>query len=148
MSLVRLFESGVVDADADRVWSLLRDFTSGPKWAEEISACEMEDGARSDQVGAVRRMAFAFGPVARERLVALSDQDRFFDYTLLAPEELPFRDYLGRMQVLPITDSGQSLVTWTSSFTAADGDADAAAEMLGRAYRSGFAGIRKLLASG
>lgn len=148
MTVIRLLETGVINADADTVWTVLRDFTSAPKWTTEIVSSEMEDGASSSQVGGIRRMAFDFGAVARERLAALSDRERFFEYELLPPEELPVTEYLGKMQVIPIASSGQSLVMWRSSFGVADGDPEGAGLMLSQAYRSGIDGLGDYLANG
>ena len=145
--IFRLFESAVIAAPADAVWQIVRDFTSPPLWASEIIACEMEDAAGPSDIGAVRRMTFDFGATARERLAALSDAERWLEYELLPPEEVPFLGYEGRMQVVPITATDQSLMTWRSSFVAAPGGEDAAAG-LGKAYQSGMRGIARLLMSG
>lgn len=146
MTVIRLFESGIIDAEADAVWAVLRDFTSAPKWSKEVTVCIMENGASPSQVGGVRRMTFDFGAVALERLVALSDRERFFEYELLPPEELPFRGYLGKMQVVPLSSSGKSVVQWSSSFTVEDADPVEAGHHLSQAYRSSLEGLRNYLA--
>lgn len=147
MTVVRLMESGVLDAGADAVWAILRDFSSASKWSEEITGCEMEGGAAPSQVGGIRKMTFSFGPVARERLVALSDRERFFEYELLPPEELPFKGYLGKMQVTPINETDQCVVSWASSFTVTDGDPAEAERQLGGAYRLGLKGLEAFVKS-
>ena len=63
--------SSVVPADAETVWRVVRDFDGLPTWHPAISASELEDGARTDQVGAVRHLTLGDGGAVRERLVAL-----------------------------------------------------------------------------
>lgn len=130
----------MITAGADKVWQVLRNFTSAELWADEIVSCAMEGGAGLSEVGAVRRMTFDNGAVARERLLALSDRERFFEYELLPPEELPFEGYVGKMQVLPLSD-GRSVVIWSSSLTAADGNPGKASQFLSRAYQAGIAAL-------
>lgn len=140
MTVIRLQESGVINADADTTWQVLRDFTSAARWADEIVSCVMEGGAGVSEVGAIRCMTFDTGAVARERLAALSDRERFLEYELLPPEELPFRGYLGKMQVLPLWD-GRSVIIWSSSFTASGDNPGEAGEFLSQAYRAGIAAL-------
>lgn len=140
LTVIRLQESGVIAADADTAWQVLRDFTSAARWAGEIVSCVMEGGAGVSEVGAIRRMTFDTGAVARERLLALSDRERFFEYELLPPEELPFEGYLGKLQVLPLS-GGRSVVIWSSSLTATGGNPGEAGEFLSRAYQAGIAAL-------
>ena len=107
--------SAVLDAPAEQVWSLLRDFGAIGSWHPFLPPPSIEDGP-ADRVGAVR----VFGD-HRERLVALDDLER---RTLFAFEDsggLPVRDYVSSLRVRPAADG--SLVEWSASF-----DCDAADE--------------------
>ncbi|MGF1622411.1 MAG: SRPBCC family protein [Rhodomicrobiaceae bacterium] len=65
---------------------------------------------------------FESGNKLRERLIALSDHERYFRYALLPPTSLPIHDYSGKVQVLPITDGNRALVHWCGNFTIREGD--------------------------
>ena len=145
MIVARIFESALFDASADKVWAVVRDFSSPERWSAEILSSAMENDAPPDQVGGIRVMKFDFGASARERLTGLSEIDRRLDYELLPPEELPFKDYRGTMQVIPITQTGQSVMSWASSFGVAEGDLEATAEGLASTYQSGMASLAAML---
>lgn len=114
--------SGVLDADADTVWAGLRDFSGPAHWVRNIASSDIEGEHAIDQVGAVRRLVFESGNELRERLIALSDRERYFRYALLPPTSLPIHDYSGKVQVLPITDDNRALVHWCGTFTIREGD--------------------------
>ena len=145
MMSVKVFESGLVNVDADRTWALVRDFVAPPRYAPEITSCVMEDGGPADRVGAVRAMVFGGKITAREQLVALSERERFMEYAVLPPEELPVRSYLGRIQVVPVTETGKALITWSAHFEPVGMTPDEAVAWLSRTYRAGIGGMRDLL---
>lgn len=142
---VRIFESGLVNVGVDRAWALVRDFVAPPRYAPEITSCTMENDAPADRVGAVRIMVFDGKVTARERLESLSDTERVVEYALLPPEELPVRNYLGRLQVIPVTESGKALITWSARFEPEGMAPDDAVAWLSKTYRSGIGGMRELL---
>lgn len=117
----RPYASSVIDATADDVWALARDFGGLADWLPAIDTCEIEPGPPSPQVGAIRRLTNQAG-VIRERLVALDDGARSQTYEFV---ENPFgvRRYVATIRVAPVTDSGKAFVEWFAEF-----DADAAAE--------------------
>jgi len=122
--------SVVVDADADTVWHLIRDFNGLNTWFPALPGSVIEDGMSADQVGCVRR----FGDdadAAREKLMALDDVARSYTYTLLSG---PFkvRDYLATMRVTPVHDgSPRSLVEWSNTYECDPADADGLATTFG-----------------
>ena len=59
---------------------------------------------------------------ARETLLALDDEARSYTYTVIE-SPYPVRGYRATLAVTPVTDTGESLVTWSARF-----DCDAAAE--------------------
>jgi uncharacterized protein YndB with AHSA1/START domain len=123
--MTRVEYSTVIDAQADRVWSVIRDFGGLAQWFPFVSACVLEDGAAPDQVGAVRANTVQDG-VVREQLLEMSDQDRRIVYSVL-DGPVPTRDYVARLQVHPVTDGDRSFVFWSAEFEV-DGDAAAVAE--------------------
>jgi hypothetical protein len=123
--------SVVVDADADTIWALVRDFGGLHTWFPALPAGVIEDGLPPDRVGCVRR--FGDGEdAARERLSALDDVDRSYTYTLLSG---PFkvRDYLATLRVTPIHDGGapRSLVEWSNTYDCDPSEVDGLATTFG-----------------
>ena len=116
--------SVVVDADAGKVWDLVRDFGGPATWFPAVPAGVIEDGFQPDQVGCVRRFGEGDG-VPREKLTALDDVDRSYTYTLVSG---PFRvrDYLATLRVTPIHDGGPArcLVEWSNTYDCDPADAD------------------------
>src|SRR3954447_15152980 len=106
--------STIIQHPADRVWSAIRDF-GNYQWAGVVAATIIEDGKSGDAVGCVRR--FATGDrVMRQRLLAHSDHERCYTYTLCDPSPLPLRDYVATLRVIPVTDGDLALVQWSAIF--------------------------------
>lgn len=123
----KVVRSVVVDADADTVWQLVRDFNGLSSWTGNLPDSEIEDGLRPDQVGCVRGIGGA-----REQLVTLDDVTRSYRYTLLA---VPFQvsDYLATLRVTPVHDGGapRCLVEWSNTYDCDPADADDLAALFG-----------------
>ena len=133
--------STVVPADAEAVWRVVRDFDGLPTWHPGISASELEDGARTDQVGAVRHLTLADGGGVREQLVALDDRARRLTYSIL-DSPFPVRDYRSTIRVLPVTASGESVVTWSVLFDCDLDEADRLSTLFGRdVFGTGLSGL-------
>jgi hypothetical protein len=111
--MARVAISGRIDAPAERVWAVARDFAN-LEWVPDKSYLRV-DGRGP---GMVRTVAMGPGPRARERLDSVDDAGRCLEYSVLAPERasptppgaagapgaggpppFPVRDYHGRMQV-------------------------------------------------
>ncbi|HOQ53339.1 MAG TPA: SRPBCC family protein [Micropruina sp.] len=139
--MARSYYSTVVDAPADRVWSVVRDFNGlSTWWSSNVSESHIENGRTGDSVGAVR--SFAFGPDRiREHLLELSDQDRRCVYEFCPPPPFPVTGYVATLVVTPITDGDRSFVEWWAHFDCAADELDHwtrffAAEVFGPAVGS------------
>ena len=75
--MVKVYTSSVINAAADRVWSVIRDFNAMPKWHPGIAESRIEGNDPADKVGCIRNFTVKDGGRIRERLLALSD----FDYS-------------------------------------------------------------------
>ena len=117
----RPYASSVIDASADDVWALFRDFGGLAGWHPALDTCEIEPGPPSPQVGAVRKLTNPAGTF-RERLLALDDNARTQAYEFLE-SPFPVRRYLATIRVAPVTDTGKAFVEWYAEFDA-DGDAE------------------------
>ncbi|WP_192954805.1 SRPBCC family protein [Gallaecimonas mangrovi] len=120
--MTEVIASAIIDATPETVWASLRDFSGPALWVRNITSSDIEDGLAPDQVGAIRRLVFDTGSSIRERLIALSDHDRYFRYALLPTDDLPIKDYSGKVQVLPVTDGNRAMVHWCGNFTIRKGD--------------------------
>lgn len=121
----KTYQSTVVDAPADEVWSVLRDFHD-LSWAPDvIESCEALGAESGDEVGARRRLNGVFEETLRE----LSDRDRTLRYSIdegpspVSSDDVD--DYVGTVRVRPVTDRGASFVEWSSRW---DGNDEEAAE--------------------
>jgi hypothetical protein len=109
----RIVTSAVLDAPAQEVWELLRDFSAIGSWHPYLPEAKIEGGDPGDRVGAVRVFPAAGGH--RERLVALDDSDRSTRYAFEDTAGLPVRDYVSGLRVTPASPR-TSLVEWTADF--------------------------------
>ena len=133
--------SAVVPADPDIVWRVVRDFDGLPAWHPAISASELEGDARTDQVGAVRRLTLGDGGIVRESLVALDDRERRLTYAILE-SPFPVRDYRSTIRVHPVTSTGESFVAWSVLFDCDLADAERLSALFaGDVFGSGLSGL-------
>jgi hypothetical protein len=112
----KAYASTVIDAPADTVWAVIRDFNGLATWYGSVVArSRIEDGKAADQVGCVRDFHLQDGAHLRERLLAFSDADRFYTYNF---ETTPFdvQNYCATLRVTPVTDTSRSFVEWWTTF--------------------------------
>jgi len=109
----RIVTSTVLDASADEVWELLRDFSAIGSWHPYLPEAKIEAGDPGDRVGAVRVFPAAGGH--RERLVALDDAARSTRYAFEDSAGLAVRDYVSGLRVTSASET-MSLVEWTAEF--------------------------------
>lgn len=133
--MARSYYSTVLDHRAEEVWAVIRPFDHYG-WAGVPSETVIEDGKRSDEVSAVRRVSIG-DKVIRQALLAHSDVDRSYTYALLDPPPYPVRDYVATIRVTPVVESGSALVEWWATFDCAAEERD---RWTRHFEREGFAG--------
>lgn len=116
----RPYASSVIEASADDVWALLRDFGGLAAWHPALDTCEIEPGPPSPQPGAVRRLTNQAGTF-RERLLSVDDAARSLSYEFLE-SPFPVRRYVSTVRVAPVTDTGHAFAEWWAEFDADGGD--------------------------
>ena len=84
-----------ITAPVEAVWDVVRDFGSGPR---RMAPGYVTDSRRAD--AQTRLVTFANGTVARERLVAVDDEQRRVVYAIVGDTLRPDHDNAA-MQVLP-----------------------------------------------
>jgi hypothetical protein len=129
----RCYNSTIINAPTDKVWSTIRNFHD-VSWASgPIESCEAVGTLSGDQVGAQRRLNGAF----EETLIGVNDRDRSFTYQITeGPSPISSNEiasYYGEVRVLPVTDSGGTFVEWSSSWT---GTAGSVAEFCDPIYQA------------
>src|SRR5260370_586124 len=88
---VEVESSGIIDAPVERLWDLVSDFRNVAKWHPDVTGCRLESGS-GREAGSVRTVSLRNGISIRERLLAISSQDRFYTYSVIE-SPLPIRDH-------------------------------------------------------
>jgi Polyketide cyclase / dehydrase and lipid transport len=112
---VQVYVSSVIDAQIDKVWSVVRDFNALPKWHPAIAESSIEAGRESSDVGCIRSFALANGAKIREQLLALSDTQYRFAYAIIE-SDVGLLDYVAEMELHPVTDGDRTFVAWSANF--------------------------------
>lgn len=120
----RAFYSSVLNHPADRVWALVGDFNDYPRYIEGVTESVIEDGRRSDEIGAVRRFCYG-GFWIRQRLTAHSNAGRSMSYVGMEPFQFPAQDtpdvpapidYAGTLRLTPVIDGDRTFIEWFVEF--------------------------------
>ena len=114
-------ETKIIDAPAEKAWSVIREFSNVHTWHQDVVEVLSIDHGPGDRVGCLRRIRLRNEAIFVERLLALSDIERFYSYTVVEGPA-PVRDYVGTVRLTPVTLTSQTLVSWTSVFDPSQGD--------------------------
>ncbi len=139
--MAEVYVSGVVDVPVEEFWAYARDFNGHHEWHPIIAESEIEDGKPSDQIGCVRNFSLTNGGRLRERLLAMSDRERYFMYEIIV-SPMPIENYVATFQCKPITEGNATFVEWSASFDVARENLEAIREQVGQ--NTFAAGIRAL----
>jgi len=144
--MIKVYRSAIIHAAADKVWRLVRDFNSLPKWHPAIATSEIEGGRASDTVGCVRRFTRrSDGGLLRETLLSLADDTRTLTYNILV-SPMPVANYMAGMRFTPLTIGGETFAEWWAVFDVTSGPPKVTADDIGdNVFVVGFASINKLL---
>jgi NADPH:quinone reductase len=142
---VDIRRSTVIDAPADDLWSILRDFNSHSRWHPGVETSRIEGGETGDRIGAVRDFRLTDGSRIREQLLYLSDSKLSFGYCILeAPA--PLRDYVAHVRLRPVTGEDACLWEWRASFEPSATERDRLARFVrDDIIEAGFAAMRRFL---
>lgn len=144
--MARAYASTILDAPVEAVWDVVRDFNGLPNWNPAVAGSEIEDGLDSDVVGCVRRFWLRDGPMVRERLLSLSDRDYRFTYNFETPA-FPVKNYVARMQLMPVTDSNRTFAEWEAAFDEAPEDAGKYVEIISKGvFQGGWDALKPVVA--
>jgi len=139
---VKVYVSSVVDAPAERVWERIRDFNAMPKWHPGIADSRIEGNQPSDKVGCIRNFHTRDGGQIRERLLALSDYDFSFTYSILE-SPMGVSNYLATIRLVPITDGNRTFCEWTAEFDCDPAREAELRELIGqKVFKGGFDALK------
>jgi hypothetical protein len=142
--MVKVYQSSVIDAPADRVWGIVRDFNGLPRWVPAVADSRIEQSLPADKVGCIRNFTLRDGGNLREQLLALSDYDYAVTYSIIA-SPMGVRDYVATLKLTPVTDGNRTFAEWSAEFECEPGRAAALAEEIGMGvFRAGFDNLKRI----
>lgn len=128
---VHLSVSRVLTHAPETVWQRIRDFNGLPDWHPMIARSTLEDGKRSDQVGAVRSFYTHDGGHIREKLLALDDRHFTLAYSILE-SGMGVSDYVAEIRLQRISYDNSTLACWSAHFDCADDKAEELRQFIGQ----------------
>jgi len=128
-----------VEATADRVWDLFRDFGAVQRFSAGIEKVEVTGSG----IGAVRTLGLPGGTSLQERLEAFDDRGRRLQYAIVAGP-IPVSNYLATIEV---RDEGPQAcrIDWSSHFEPKGISDDQGRALIEGVYKGGIAGVKKAL---
>jgi hypothetical protein len=129
--MAKVYSSAVIPAAASAVWSIVRDFNALPKWTPFVAESRIEQNKPPDQIGCIRNFRLKDGGRIREQLLALSDYEMSFEYSILE-SPMGVENYLATFRLIPVTDSDYTFAEWTAEFDASTDREDDLVESIGR----------------
>ena len=143
--MIKVFVSAVIEATADEVWAVVRDFNDIPSWHPLVARSTIEGGRPSDAVGCIRSYHLTDGARVREQLLSLSDYNYSFSYAIIE-SGFDFNNFMAELKFTPVTDGNRTFGEWTAEFETAPGKENEIANFISRdIFQAGFDGLKKHL---
>jgi len=140
--MTHVYASSIIPAPVDAVWAVVRDFNALPAWHPAIADSRIEEGRPADQVGCVRAFRLKDGGFIREQLLALSDYDFTFTYSILE-SPMGVQNYVAVMKLSPVTDGNRCFAEWFADFDcAADREEELSGTIGGGVFQGGFEALK------
>jgi|DewCreStandDraft_4_1066084.scaffolds.fasta_scaffold46510_2 uncharacterized protein YndB with AHSA1/START domain len=144
--MIKVYTSSVIDAPADAVWRVVRDFNGLPNWHPAIADSRIEQGLPADQVGCVRNFRTRDGGTIREQLLALSDYDYQCTYSILE-SPMGVENYVATLKLTPITDGDRTFAEWSAEFDCAPNRERELTQRIGQGvFQGGFDALKQRFA--
>ena len=140
--MAKVYCSDIVPAPVSAVWAVVRDFNGLPGWTKFVAESRIEQGLAADRIGCIRNFRLTNGGRIRERLLALSDYDMSYSYSILE-SPMGVTNYVSTLRLIPVTEGDQTFAEWSAGFDAAP-DREAALEReIGRdVFAAGLASLK------
>jgi len=140
--MIQVYASTVIDAPAQRVWSVIRDFNALPQWHPLIAESRIEGSAPPDRVGCIRNFRTRDGGAIREQLLTLSDYDFECAYSILE-SPMGVENYVARLKLTPVTDGDRTFAEWSAEFDCAPERERELADLVGnQVFQGGLAALK------
>jgi len=147
---LHLVETVEIKAPLDKVWAVVKDFDSLPKWHPGFSGDVLVSGSNG-KVDTVRKLTIKDGPVVVERLTAYDEAGHSFRYRI-TESPLPITDYSSKITVRP-GKAGMTEVIWSGSWkrkntsdNPPEAESDAGTiKLIKGVYRGGLDNLKKML---
>ncbi len=144
--MVRVYTSSVIDAAAESVWDVVRDFNALSRWHPLIVDSRIENSQASDKVGCIREIRLRDGGRIREQLLTLSDFDYQCTYSILE-SPMPLANYIATLKLTPITDGNRAFAEWSAEFDCDEAQERELAENIGQSvFQAGFNALKQRFA--
>ena len=144
--MVRVYTSSVIDASAESVWEVVRDFNALSRWHPLIVDSRIENNQASDKVGCIREIRLRDGGRIREQLLTLSDFDYQCTYSILE-SPMPLTNYIATLKLTPITDGNRAFAEWSAEFDCDEAQERELAENIGQTvFQAGFNALKQRFA--
>jgi hypothetical protein len=143
--MIRVYTSSVIDAAADVVWAVIRDFNGLPRWTPFVAESRIEGGLPADKVGCVRNFQLKDGGIIREQLLTLSDYDYQCTYSIL-DSPMGVENYIATLKLTPVTDGNRTFAEWSAEFDCPADREKALAEQIGHGvFQTALANLKTLV---
>ncbi|SFK37998.1 SRPBCC family protein [Methylophaga sulfidovorans] len=130
-----------VNASPATVWKMVGNFNGLDVWHPVVVGSDLKSG-NNNEVDAERILSLGNGGTILEQLTAYSDSDNSYSYAILE-SPLPVKNYESTISVSD-DGKGKSIVSWSSTFDAADGvDDQAAIDAITGVYNAGLNQLQK-----
>ena len=138
----KVWTSRVINAPADNVWPIIRNFAAMGAWHGDISKMHMLKKHRSDKVSGVRDFYFGAGHL-NEELLHMNDVERSFSYRI-TKSQLPWINYVSGPRLWPVTKDNTTFAVWTGDWDAsAQDDLTLMPNTEMNVYQRGFAELER-----
>jgi len=140
--VIRVYTSSVLDAAADAVWRVVRDFNGLPAWHPLIVDSRIENAQPADKVGCVRAFRLRDGGFIREQLLSLSDYEYQCTYSILE-SPMPLANYVATLKLTPVTDGNRTFAEWSAEFDCDEVRERELAQSIGQGvFQAGFDALK------
>ena len=140
--MVKVYTSSVIDAPAERVWELIRDFNGLPAWHPGIADSRIEQQQSADKIGCVRNFRTRDGGTIRERLLTLSDYEYECTYSILE-SPMGVDNYIATLKLTPITDGNRTFAEWSAEFDCPESRERELTQLIGQGvFQGGFDALK------
>jgi len=143
--MAKVYVSSVINVPAAEVWRVVRDFNALPKWTPFVADSLIEQNMRADQIGCVRNFRLKDGGLIRERLLAMSDYDLSYTYSILE-SPMGVENYVASLTLTPVTDGNVTFAEWQAEFDCAPERESALVRQIGvNVFQAAFDSLKERL---